>query len=882
MRIMLKHFLSASLTTILVLTALVLAHAQTQTGFISIDCGIPENSTYTDKTTGLIYVSDSGFIDRHVGVSNTISVEHHSDTLEQQFSTLRSFPQGHKNCYTLRPADGKGNKYLIRARFLYGNYDGKMIVPGFDVYLGANKWGSVKLDNVSIVVSMEIIHIPKADYIFVCVVNTGHGTPFISALELRTLKNSTYAPVEAAVLYRRYDVGSASNKYTRYKEDVYDRIWQPFNFPDRKVISTSLAIDSNIVQSSFNPPSSVMATAMSPENVTSPYFSFYLKPENPTAQYYVYMHFADLQKLLPNESREFYIYQNGEYFNGDVTPLIPNYLYTTTSYSLSPVSGDKIEYDLQQTKTSTHQPILNALEIYIVKNFTQSQTHEQDVGAMLNIKSKYGVSKDWQGDPCAPYTWNGLNCSNIGQDQVRIISLNLSSSGLTGMIPSYITDLTMIQFLDLSNNSLTGTVPDFLSKLQSLSFLDLRGNNLTGSIPVNLIERSKNGKLVLSVTGNTNLCSSNSCQKQKKHKNNNVFIIALVVSLSALLVAFFIGWRLIKRRKKGADKTKSMNNFGSELERKKNQFTYSEITSITNNFEKVIGKGGFGPVYYGYLNDTPVAIKVLSEASEQGYKEFQSEVLLLMRVHHRNLTSLIGYCIEDNCMALIYEYMFNGNLKQHLSEKNTCILSWESRLKIAVDAAQGLEYLHHGCKPPIVHRDVKTPNILLNEKLEAKIADFGLSRAFPIEGGTHVSTIVAGTPGYLDPEYFQSNWLNEKSDVYSFGVVLLEIITSRSVLSRSSDNENIHLSQWVQFMVGNGEIKSIVDPRLQGHFQVNSAWKYVEIATACLNKNSIDRPTMTQVVMELNECLALEIAKDSPLTKKTTLKVPTDIKPSPR
>ncbi|XP_062104822.1 putative leucine-rich repeat receptor-like serine/threonine-protein kinase At2g19230 [Humulus lupulus] len=882
MTIMLQHFLFAYLSSVLALTVLV--HAQSQSGFISIDCGIPEDSTYTDKTTGLIYVSDSPFIENYVGVSNTISLEHHSDTLEEQFSTLRSFPKGHRNCYTLKPADGKGTKYLIRARFLYGNYDGKMILPGFDLYLGSNKWGSVKVDNASVVESMEIINIPSSNYIFVCVVNTGHGTPFISALELRPLKNSTYTPAEAAVLYRRYDVGSTSNTYIRYKEDIYDRIWQPFNFPDRKVLSTSLAIDSNIAQLSFNPPSSVMATAMSPENVTSPTFSFYLKPESPTAEFYVYMHFAELQKLQPNESREFYIYQNGEYWNDDVTPLIPNYLYTITSYSLSPVSGEKIEYELTQTKSSTHQPILNALEVYIVQNFTESQTHEQDVGAMLNIKSKYGVSKNWQGDPCAPktYKWDGLNCSYSGQDPVRIISLNLSSSGLTGKIPSYITDLTMIQSLDLSNNSLTGTVPDFLSKLQSLSFLDLRGNNLTGSVPVILIERSNNGSLVLSVTGNPDLCTSISCLKQAKRKNYNVSIIVSVASLFVLLGALFIGWKLIKRRKRGTDKPKSTNNIGSELEPKKHQFTYSEITSITNNFEKVIGKGGFGPVYYGYVNDTQVAIKMLSDASEQGYKEFQSEVILLMRVHHRNLTTLIGYCIEDDCMGLIYEYMANGNLKQHLSEKNTCTLSWENRLKIAVDAAQGLEYLHHGCKPPIVHRDVKTPNILLNEKFEAKLADFGLSRAFPIEGGTHVSTGIAGTPGYLDPEYFQTNWLNEKSDVYSFGVVLLEIITSRPVLARSSVSENIHVSQWVEFMVGKGEIKSIVDPRLRGDFQVNSAWKYVEIATACVSLNSIERPTMTQVVMELNECLALEIAKDGPLTKKMTLNVDTDINPSPR
>ncbi|KAF3445137.1 hypothetical protein FNV43_RR14830 [Rhamnella rubrinervis] len=234
-------------------------------------------------------------------------------------------------------------------------------------------------------------------------------------------------------------------------------------------------------------------------------------------------------------------------------------------------------------------------------------------------------------------------------------------------------------------------------------------------------------------------------------------------------------------------------------------------------------------------------------------------VKLLMRVHHRNLTSLVGYCNDDKCLGLIYEYMANGNLQRHLSDKNSYPLSWEDRLRIAVDTAQGLEYLHNGCKPPIIHRDVKTANILLNEKFQAKLADFGLSRAFSIESGTHISTVVAGTPGYLDPEYYVTNWLQEKSDVYSFGVVLLEIITSRPVLVRS-DDEKPHISQWVASMLENGEIANIVDPRLRGDFNISSAWKAVEMANACVRYKSIQRPTMNQVVVELNQCLELEIA----------------------
>ncbi|KAH7565683.1 hypothetical protein JRO89_XS09G0246000 [Xanthoceras sorbifolium] len=391
----------------------------------------------------------------------------------------------------------------------------------------------------------------------------------------------------------------------------------------------------------------------------------------------------------------------------------------------------------------------------------------------------------------------------------RITSLNLSSSGLTGEIAPYFSNLTLIQYLDLSNNSLTGSVPDFLAQLPSLKVLNLQRNKLTGSVPAELIERSKNGSLTL---------------------------------------------------------------------------------RITKDFEKVLGKGGFGTVYHGWLDDIQVAVKTLSSSSGQGYKEFHAEVKLLMIVYHRNLTSLVGYCIEGTNMALIYEYMSNGTLQQYLSGKNAHILSWEDRMRIAVDAAQGLEYLHSGCKPPIVHRDVKSANILLNEKLQAKIADFGLSRIFANESGTHISTVVAGTPGYLDPEYYISNWLNEKSDVYSFGVVLLEIITGRPVIIKCTDDEVVHVSQWVSSMLAEGDIKSIIDPSLSGDFDNNSGWKVVELALACAFHSSSERPTMTEVVTELKECLAVEIARNDKgrtnKTKKTrrivTVNVESEFSPTAR
>ncbi|XP_022724152.1 LOW QUALITY PROTEIN: putative leucine-rich repeat receptor-like protein kinase At2g19210 [Durio zibethinus] len=833
----------------------VLVHAQDQSGFISIDCGVSAASTYNDATTGIKYISDATFIDS--GVSRSISPQFQAKNLEQQFYSVRSFPEGVRNCYTLKPTQGRNNRYLIRASFMYGNYDDQSKPPEFDLHLGVNFWDSVKIDNETSIVTKEIMHVPPSNSVSVCLINKGLGTPFMSTLELRYFRNSTYpTPYEALELYRRLDIGSITNKTIRYNDDVYDRIWKPVNFPNRKTLSTSLAIDARR-NNGYLPGSAVMSTAHTPINASQPY-EFYWEPTDPQAKYFVYMHFAEVEVLKENEIREFNVTQNGEFLYG---PVVPEYLYTNTLYSTVPVSGDSIEFGLERTNRSTHPPILNALEIFMVKDFSQTQTDPKDVDPIVDIKSIYGLKRNWQGDPCAPkaYSWDGLNCSYEGSDPPRIISLNLSSSELSGNRAASISNLAMLQHLDLSNNSLTGDVPNFLSKMPFLSILNLEGNKLSGSLPVELLERSNNGSLLLrSRWENPDLCLSASCQKKEKHKNK--FVVPLAATTATVFVIFtaLAAFWTLRRRKQEGISQKIHHKSGRTLESKTRHFAYAEVLKITNNFETVLGRGGFGTVFLGCLDSIKVAVKMLSESSAQGYKEFHAEVKLLMRVHHGNLTDLVGYCNEGSHMGLIYEYMANGNLKQHLSYRNAYTMSWEERLRIATDAAQGLEYLHYGCNPAIVHRDVKSANILLNEKVQAKIADFGLSRIFPAEGGSHISTVVAGTPGYLDPEYQITNWLNEKSDVYSFGVVLLEIVTGRPVINISHD-EGTHIGQWVSSLVAKGEIKRIVDPSLGGDFEINSAWEIVELALGCASRNSTDRPTMSEVVMELKECLKKEV-----------------------
>ncbi|OMO66472.1 hypothetical protein COLO4_30550 [Corchorus olitorius] len=820
----------------------VLARAQDQSGFISLDCGISSASTYNDAITGIKYISDATFIDS--GLSKSISPQFQTNTISQQFYSVRSFPEGVRNCYTLKPSQGKNNKYLIRASFMYGNYDDQNKPPEFDLHLGVNSWDSVKIDNESSIVIKEIMHLSPSDTISVCLINKGTGIPFISTLELRHFRTSTYpTPFEAVVLYRRVDVGTLTNQFIRYKDDAYDRIWKPQNFPNSKVINTTLAIDARD-NNGYNPGSAVMGTALTPINASKP-LGFYWEPTDSTARYFVFMHFAEVEELKPNEIREFNVTQNGEFLYG---PVEPEYLYTNTLSTTVPVSGDYIEFWLERTNRSTLPPILNGLEIFMVKDFSESRSDAKEVDAIMDIKSTYGVKRNWQGDPCAPkaYSWDGLNCSFIqGSDPPRIISLNLSSNGLTGEIAASISNLAMLQHLDLSNNSLTGKVPEFLSQMPFLTVLNLKGNKLSGSLPVKLLERSNNGSLSLSVEENPDLCLSAACQKKEKQKKNFVAPLAASAGIIFVILAAVAVFLIHKRRKREV------------------------VTKVNVEDENQVGKN-------------------LMESKNRQFT--YAEVKLLSRVHHGNLTNLVGYCYEDGHMGLIYEYMANGNLKQLLSGRNTYTVSWEERLRIATDAAQGLEYLHYGCNPPIVHRDVKSENILLNDKLQAKIADFGLSRIFSVEGGGHVSTAVAGTPGYLDPEYQINNWLNEKSDVYSFGVVLLEIVTRRPVVTKSFD-EAIHISHWVSSLLANGEIKRIVDPSLGEDFEINSAWKIVELALACTSRNSSERPTMSEVVVELKECLKKEVARKrgghgtrsrAPREGMSSINIETDSFPRPR
>lgn len=297
-------------------------------------------------------------------------------------------------------------------------------------------------------------------------------------------------------------------------------------------------------------------------------------------------------------------------------------------------------------------------------------------------------------------------------------------------------------------------------------------------------------------------------------------------------------------------------------------FTLAELKMITHDFSSnnYLGEGGFGPVHKGFVDDKirpgleaqPVAVKLLDLDGTQGHREWLAEVIFLGQLRHPHLVKLIGYCCEDEHRLLVYEYMARGNLENQLFRRYSISLQWSTRLKIAIGAAKGLAFLH-GEEKPVIYRDFKASNVLLDADYTAKLSDFGLAKDGPEGDETHVTTRVMGTHGYAAPEYIMTGHLTAMSDVYSFGVVLLELLTGRRVVDKKRPVREQNLVDWAKPLLKDPQkLDRIMDPRLEGQYSKEGARKAACLAYQCLSHQAKARPTMSHVVKTLEPLMDLD------------------------
>lgn len=452
---------------------------------------------------------------------------------------------------------------------------------------------------------------------------------------------------------------------------------------------------------------------------------------------------------------------------------------------------------------------------------------------------------------------------------VSLSDLNIAHNSLSGEIPSSLGSLPTLNSLNLSENSLSGKIPVSLSSLK-LSLLDLSNNKLTGPIPNSLSIEAYNG----SFAGNLGLCSSDIKYFRPCTSNSSIsrdvrtliicFVTGLVILLA--LITLFI---YLKRPQKDGDRSLKEDLWDVKSFHVLS-FTEDEILDSIKQ-ENLIGKGGSGNVYKVSLsNGKELAVKHIWNSESGSRKrsrtsapmlsknagkshEFESEVQTLSSIRHVNVVKLYCSITSEDSSLLVYEYMPNGSLWDRLHTCQKMMLDWETRYEIAVGAAKGLEYLHHGCERPVIHRDVKSSNILLDEFLKPRIADFGLAKIVQANNGGMDSThVIAGTHGYIAPEYGYTCKVNEKSDVYSFGVVLMELVTGKRPMEPEF-GENKDIVNWVNSNIkGRESVLNIVDPNISAGFK-EEAIKVLKISILCTTKLPALRPTMRSVVQMLED-----------------------------
>ncbi|WVY90806.1 hypothetical protein V8G54_036320 [Vigna mungo] len=447
---------------------------------ISIDCGVKEG--YIDLLTRIQYQDDDiEFGEIHTISNNSFETQ---PQINKQLTSLRSFQEGKRNCYSLKPKQGKNKRYIVRGYFAYGNYDNKSMPPTFDLYIDVTVFTFIRFSVASNTRRVEAIYTSLTDTIDFCLVNIEQGVPFISLLEL-------------------WPLGSASVYQDLYMDDEYGRSWLARALTrNEKEMNTVLGIDLDTLNDPYKLPTEVLNTAVSALRLSDS-VNIWRNYTDKSFEYKVYLHFFDFEERVDSsEKRIMNVLING-FGEGvqdiNVTENVSLSYKKLLTLQLTVEQGMGINNIFIKATPDSHLPaMLNAYEIYRLIPQSVSPTHQDDVDAIKRIKDIYKISRmKWQGDPCGPtgFTWDGLTCN--ARNPPRIISLNLSSSKLSGNIDVSFSNLANLEILDLSNNQLVGEVPEFLAKLSQLKILNLSRNSLTGPIPDALIAKSKNNSLQL-------------------------------------------------------------------------------------------------------------------------------------------------------------------------------------------------------------------------------------------------------------------------------------------------------------------------------------------------------------------------------------------------
>ncbi|KAI3719869.1 hypothetical protein L6452_20774 [Arctium lappa] len=534
------------------------------------------------------------------------------------------------------------------------------------------------------------------------------------------------------------------------------------------------------------------------------------------------------------------------------------------------------------------------------------------VNVLLSVAESVGYPRvfasNWKGnDPCK--SWVGITCSSDG----NVTVVNFRGMGLMGTISSNFYSIKSLQRLILADNNLTGVIPDELKDLPNLVEIDVSNNQLYGKVP------SFRETVKVKIGGNVNIgkdgpsvtpVSPGSPGVSRggggRRSTTGVVVGSVIGGLCAVFLAGLLVFYVYRAKRKrsggppyqntmvihprhsgsdgdgvkitiagssangGSSEANSHTSSGTRdihvIETGSMVISIQVLRNVTNNFspDNVLGRGGFGTVYKGELHDgTKIAVKRMESGvmSEKGLDEFKSEISVLTKVRHRHLVALLGYCLDGNERLLVYEYMPQGTLSRFLFNwKNEDLkpLEWTKRLIIALDVARGVEYLHSLAQQSFIHRDLKPSNILLSDDMHAKVADFGLVRLAP-DGKASLVTRLAGTFGYLAPEYAVTGRVTTKVDVFGFGVVLMELITGRRALDETQPDESVHLVQWFRKMhINKDTFRKAIDPALDlDEEALASVAKVAELAGHCCAREPYQRPDMSHAVNVLSSLAEL-------------------------